>query len=65
LETERESGRPMAPPSNAAIIGLVVKEHCRFTAKPAQTRRDFALSVKIFLLFPLPVKVTTRGDKEE
>ena len=32
---------------------------------PAQTGRDFPRPEKIFLLFPLPVKVTRRGDNQE
>ena len=32
---------------------------------PAQTGRDFTRPEKIFLSFPLPVKVTTRSDNQE
>ena len=53
----------VAPPSDAAVGVQLSKSGAglRDLSNPAQTGRGNARPDKIFLLFPLPVKVTTGG----
>jgi hypothetical protein len=64
---ERESARPAVSSSDATACGSVVKEHAglRELSNPAETGTGYARRPNIFLLFPLPVKVTRRGDNQD
>ena len=57
-----EAGRYAAV--RTAIAIQLSKNTAGDLSNPAQTGRGNAQSIKIFLLFPLPVKVTTGGVKE-
>jgi hypothetical protein len=56
----------VAPASDAAVEVQLSKSNAglRDLSNPAQTGRGNAGRDKIFLLFPLPVKMTRRGDNQ-
>ena len=53
------------PPSSGGAIAVQLSKSTAGYGKPAETQPGYVRPDKIFLLFPLPVKATTRGDNQE